>query len=98
MARTTPQLDYLPTRDGGEDQLHNHGFAPISAVTRENCAGCAQLANDFAWLRFHDGVADHREEFGTVQEALAYAEANMDAKHDPRATVIRAREHRDLVA
>lgn len=95
---TTPQLDYLPTRDGGADQLHTHGYVPLTPAVRENCGGCAQLANDFAWLRFHDAVADRRSEFGTVEEALAYAEANMDAKHDPRATVVRAREHQDLVA
>lgn len=95
---TAPQLDYLPTRDGGADQLHTHGWGSQPATVRENCGGCAQLANDFAWLRFNDAMVDRRSEFGTIEEALAYAEANMGAKADSRATIIRAREHRDLVA
>ncbi len=77
------ELDYLPTRDGGEDLLHNHGIGPILDVTRENCPACAQLANDFAWIGFHDSVAASRDEFGTVEEAMAYAAENMDAKYDP---------------
>lgn len=86
-------LDYLPTRNGQEDQLHNHGFAPISAETRENCGGCAQLSNDFMWLRFNDSVADSRDEYGTVEDAMKYAVENIEAKSDPRTErVLRARD------
>jgi len=43
------ELDALPVRASGPDALHDHlkiGFGS------ENCAGCAQLLNDFAWMRF----------------------------------------------
>ncbi len=88
----TVELDYLPTRDGGQDQLHNHTTFNPSPVTREACGACAQLDNDFAWMRFHDAVAERRDTFGTVEEAMKYAAENIDAKADPRTErVIRAR-------
>lgn len=85
------ELDYLPTRNGGEDQIHTHlSFRP-TAEQRESCGACAQLANDFAWLRFNDGVADHRDEFGTVEEAMEYARENVTDRRGGRAEYVSAR-------
>jgi len=80
----TPELDYFPTRNGGEDQLHNHlSFRP-SADVRESCGACAQLENDFTWLRFNDAMAGREHEFGTVEDAMKYAVVNVERKADPR--------------
>lgn len=80
----TIELDYFPTRQGGEDQLHNHlTFSPSEDV-RESCGACAQLANDFAWLRFNDAMRGREAEFGTVEDAMKYAVVNVDRKPDPR--------------
>lgn len=74
------ELDYLPTRASGQDELHTHiSFRP-SAVEKESCAACAQLKNDFAWLRFSDAVAGREGEFGTVEEALSYATEDVEQK------------------
>jgi len=48
----TVELDALPARNGGPDQLHTH----LSFGYDENCGACAQLTNDFTWARFHDSV------------------------------------------
>lgn len=89
---SAPELDYLPTREGGEDQLHNHlsiGFP--TGIRGESCGACAQLKNDFAWLRFHDAMAGREGEFGSLQDAMTYARENVDARFDPR-TQFRDRE------
>ncbi len=67
----TPELNYLPTRNGGEDALHNHLTFTPSPEQKESCAACAQLANDFTWLRFNDAMAGREDEFPTVAEAMA---------------------------
>lgn len=53
----TPELSYRPTREGGEDQLHSHMTFNPSAIERESCGACAQLANDFTWAIFNDATA-----------------------------------------
>jgi hypothetical protein len=90
------ELDYLPTRASGQDELHTHITFRPSAVEKESCAACAQLANDFAWLRFSDAVAGREAEFGTVEEALEYAQENIELKLDRLDT--RGFRDRELVA
>jgi hypothetical protein len=90
------ELDYLPTRASGQDELHTHTTFKPSAVERESCAACAQLANDFAWLRFRDAVAGRETEFGTVEEAVLYAEENVESKLDR--LDLRGFRDRELVA
>lgn len=46
------ELDALPVRESGTDQLHDH----LSFGYSEDCGACAQLRNDFTWARFHDSV------------------------------------------
>lgn len=78
------ELDYLPVRNGGEDQLHTHlSFRP-SAEQRESCGACAQLENDFSWMRLNDALAGREREFGTVEDAMRYAVSNVERKVDPR--------------
>lgn len=48
----TVELDALPKRDGGPDQLHDH----LSFGYNEDCGACAQVTNDFTWARFNDSV------------------------------------------
>ena len=48
----TVELDALPKRDGGPDQMHDH----LSIGYDENCGACAQLVNDFTWAAFNDNV------------------------------------------
>lgn len=95
------ELDYFPTRNGGPDQSHTHlSFRP-SAEQRESCGACAQLENDFTWLRFNDAMADRASEFGTVAEALAYAAENIVAQAGRKPQVLReakAGSYRDRVA
>lgn len=80
----TIELDYFPTRQGGPDQLHTHLTFQPSALERESCGACAQLENDFAWLRFNDAMAGRASEFGTVEDAMKYAVVNVERKPDPR--------------
>ena len=93
--RLAPQLNYLPTRNGGEDQLHTHGFNP-SEETKKSCGACAQLANDFVWLRFNDAVAAHRDEFRSRDDVVA--EAEVDARQKLEAGDLRAFRDRGLAA
>jgi hypothetical protein len=90
------ELDYFPIREGGIDQLYSHLSYRPSADERENCGACAQLENDFTWLRFNDAMAGRAHEFGTREDAMKYAVVNVERKPDPRtlagATVIRDRE------
>lgn len=84
MNRKPIELDYLPTRNGGEDQIHNHTTFKPSDDTRESCGACAQLANDFAWLRYHDAIAGTEGNYGTLEDAMAYAVVNAEGKADLR--------------
>lgn len=77
--KTQPELNYLPNREGGPDQLHTHLTFRPSAEQRESCGACSQLENDFTWLRFHDAMAGREGEFGTVAEAVADGRANLVA-------------------
>jgi hypothetical protein len=79
-----PELDYFPTRQGGPDQLHTHLSQSPTGLERESCGACAQLENDFAWLRFNDAMAERAPEFGTVEDAMKYAVVNVERKPDPR--------------
>ena len=74
------ELDYLPTREGGIDQLHTHLSFKPSADERESCGACAQLENDFTWLRFNEAMAGREGEFGTVECAMEYAVVNAENK------------------
>lgn len=65
-----PELDYFPLRDGGPDMLHTHDLR-ASSVERENCPACAQLENDFHWLRLNDALKGREAEFATREEFLA---------------------------
>jgi hypothetical protein len=67
----TIELEYRPLRNGGEDQLHNHLSFKPSNDEREACGACAQLANDFTWLRFNDAIAG--VSFADKEEVLAQA-------------------------
>lgn len=71
------ELNYLPVRGGGPDMLHTHDFKP-SALERENCGGCAQLANDFAWIRFYDSMEGKREGCLTQEEFVSWLLKNRD--------------------
>ncbi len=94
--RLAPQLDYLPTRQGGKDRLHDHdGFNPV-IETRESCAACAQLENDFSWLRFHDAVAGRESDFRSRDEVMA--EARTDARLKLESGDLRGFRDRGLVA
>lgn len=73
------ELDYLPIRNGGPDQLHTHLFAPTTEE-KESCGACAQLAMDFMWIGFNDAVAGREAEFGTVENAMKYAVVNAEGK------------------
>lgn len=95
MTKSQPELNYFPTRDGGPDQMHSHLFAP-TIEQRESCGACAQLENDFTWLRFHDAMAGREGEFGTVEEAIADGRANLDSKAGR--TYLRARSTEAAVA
>lgn len=74
----TPEVSYRPTREGGEDQLHNHLSFKPSNDERQACGACAQLANDFTWLRFNDAIAG--VEFADREEVLAEARIDTMAK------------------
>ncbi len=74
------ELNYFPTREGGPDQLHNHLSFKPSADVREACGACAQLENDFAWLRFNDAMAERASEFPSVQDAILDGMANLESK------------------
>lgn len=96
ISRLAPQLNYLPARDGGEDQLHTHtDFNPSSSI-KESCGACAQLENDFRWLRLHDAVADRIGEFADREEVLA--DARVDALAKLEAGDLRAFRDPELVA
>jgi hypothetical protein len=95
MSKSEPELNYLPTREGGIDQVHTHLFRPTTDE-RESCGACAQLANDFVWLRFNDAMAGRASEFSTVEEAVADGLANMDSKAGR--TYLRARSREAAVA
>ena len=86
------ELDYLPTRNGGEDQLHTHLTFKPSASMKESCGACAQLSNDFVWLRFNDAMANRERDFGTVETAIEYAKENIDTRTDSRTSSLRARD------
>jgi hypothetical protein len=81
----TIELDYFPVRQGGIDELHSHLSPNPTGLERESCGACAQLDNDFAWLRFNDAMAGRESEFGTVEDAMKYAVVNVERKPDPRA-------------
>lgn len=95
ISRLAPQLDYLPVRDGGEDLPHTHGFNPTESI-KESCGACAQLENDFRWLRFNDAVAGRAGEFSTREEVLDYARS--DARLKLEAGDLRAFRDPELVA
>lgn len=71
MKLKTIELSYRPTRNGGEDQLHTHLSFKPSAIERESCGACAQLANDFAWAAFNDATRDI--DLPTVEDAVREA-------------------------
>lgn len=85
-----PELDYLPTRNGGPDQLHTHLSFKPSTDQRESCGACAQTQNDFAWAGLHDTVDP--ADFGPIADAMTYAMASVTARRDPRTARYRDRE------